>query len=102
MERQGRHGHERDGGVRRQRDNWLVRAESSTSRAWVKEGLAEIEAGMQGGTAREKKVKKKGEDRWKKKEKEEGNSIVRRSLGGGGADKRTEIITVCRLSDHTW
>lgn len=47
MEGQGRHGDERDGGGPRQRDNWLVRAGSPTSRAWVKEGTAETEAGGQ-------------------------------------------------------
>lgn len=66
----------------------------------MKEGPAEI-AGRRarGGRAREKKVEKIRERErrgGRKKEREEGNSIVRSSLGGGGADKRTEIITVCR------
>lgn len=57
VEGQGRHGDERDGGVRRQRDNWLARAGSPTSRAWVKEGTAETEAGGLGG-GQEKENKK--------------------------------------------
>lgn len=54
VEGQGRHGDERDGGVRRQRDNWLARAGSPTSRAWVKEGTAETEAGRGGGPGKRK------------------------------------------------
>lgn len=87
MERQGRHGYERDGGVRRQRDDWLVRAGSSTPRAWVREGPAEMEAGMQGRTAREKKVEKNERIGGRKKKKKR---VIQLSGGASGEVARTK------------